>query len=460
MTNDMTKGNPVKLILFFSIPLLIGNIFQQFYSMVDTIIVGRFIGVEALAAVGSTGAMVFLVNGFVMGLASGFAILVAQRFGAKDEIGMKKAVASAITLSVISVIIITLISVFTARPMLNLMNTPSDIMEDASKYIIIIYAGTIATFIYNLISSILRSLGDSKTPLYFLIVSSILNIVLDIIFIVNFSMGVAGAAYATVISQGVSGILCLIYTYKKHTILKLKKSHFIVTKDYYITHLKIGIPMALQFSVTAIGIMIVQAALNIFGSTVIAAYTAASKALQLVMQPAITFGVTMATYCGQNLGAKNYKRIKEGVKKCTKISIITSIIAGAILILFGKYFVMLFITNPDASIIGYATQCLNIAAIFFIPLGLIFIYRNALQGIGDSFVPMMAGVYELTARSLVAFILPKYIGYLGICLADPVAWIAAAAPLAYTYFKRIKELLNEHPEEDDNDDDPLLEEAI
>ena len=327
------------------------------------------------------------------------------------------------------------------------MNTPENIMKDATTYIIIIYAGCIATVAYNMIASILRSLGDSKTPLYFLIVSSVLNIVLDLVFIINFKMGVAGAAYATIISQGVSAILCFIYTYKKFTILRLRKEDFKVKKRYYHKHLKVGIPMALQFSITAIGIMTVQSALNVFGSTVIAAYTAASKALQLVMQPAITFGVAMATYCGQNLGAKNYKRIKDGVKACTKISIITSIIAGAVLIFLGKYFVMMFISNPDAEILKYAQEVLNISAIFFIPLGLIFIYRNALQGMGESFVPMMAGVYELVARAIVAFTLPRYLEFTGICLADPVAWFAAVIPLGFTYFKRMKHLVYEDKEE-------------
>ena len=441
MTNDMTKGNPVKLILLFSIPLLIGNIFQQFYSMVDTIIVGRFVGVDALAAVGATGSMVFLVNGFATGLTSGFAVLVSQKFGAKDENGLRKAVASAVTLTVISVIVVTLVSLIGAKPLLKLMNTPENIMGDAHTYIKIIYGGVVATVAYNLIASILRALGDSKTPLYFLIVSSVLNVVLDLVFIINFKMGVAGAAYATIISQGVSAILCLVYTYKKFIILRLKKEDFNVKRKYYQKHLKIGIPMALQFSITAIGIMTVQGALNVFGSIVIASYTAASKALQLVMQPAITFGVTMATYCGQNLGAKEYGRIKDGVKECTKISIITSIIAGAVLIFLGKYFVMMFISNPDAEILKYAQQVLDISAIFFIPLGLIFIYRNALQGIGDSFVPMMAGVYELVARAIVAFTLPKYLYFMGICLADPVAWLAAAIPLGITYFRRIRSLL-------------------
>ena len=438
MTNDMTTGNPVKLILLFSIPLLIGNIFQQFYNMVDTIIVGRFIGVEALAAVGTTCSMVFLVNGFVMGLTSGFAVLISQKYGAKDEVGVKEAVASSIILSIIATILVTFISVLSAKPLLTLMNTPSNILKDASTYIIILYAGNIAIIFYNMMAAILRALGDSKTPLYFLIVSSVLNIILDLVLIINFKMGVAGAAYATVISQGVSAILCVIYTYKRYKILRLKKDDFKVKKKYYRKHLKVGIPMALQFSITSIGIMTVQSAINIFGSTVIASYAASSKVLQLVMQPATTLGVTMATYCGQNIGAKRYDRIKEGVKKCVQISIITSMISAIILIFLGKYFVMMFVSNPDAEILSYAQQVLNISAIFFIPLGLIFVYRNALQGIGDSFIPMMAGVYELVARAIVAFTLPKVLEFMGICLADPVAWFAAVIPLAYTYYKREK----------------------
>ena len=443
MTNDMTTGNPVKLILLFSIPLLIGNIFQQFYSMVDTIIVGRFIGVEALAAVGTTSSMVFLVNGFVMGLTSGFAVLISQKYGAKDEVGVKEAVASSIILLIIATILVTFISVLSAKPLLTLMNTPSNIMKDASTYIIILYAGNIAIIFYNMMAAILRALGDSKTPLYFLIVSSVLNIILDLVLIINFKMGVAGAAYATVISQGVSAILCVIYTYKRYKILRLKKDDFKVKKKYYRKHLKVGIPMALQFSITSIGIMTVQSAINIFGSTVIASYAASSKVLQLVMQPAITLGITMATYCGQNIGAKRYDRIKEGVKKCVQISIITSVISAIILIFLGKYFVMMFVSNPDAEILSYAQQVLNISAIFFIPLGLIFVYRNALQGIGDSFIPMMAGVYELVARAIVAFTLPKVLEFMGICLADPVAWFAAVIPLAYTYYKREKSFKHE-----------------
>lgn len=440
MTKDMTTGNPVKLILYFSIPLLIGNIFQQFYSMVDTIIVGRFLGVKALAAVGSTSSMIFLIIGFILGLASGFSVLVSQRFGANDEEGVKKAVGSAIVLSVIMTIIITILSIFFTKPLLNLMKTPHDIIDEAYSYIIIIYGGIFVTFFYNIIASILRALGDSKTPLYFLIVASILNIILDLMFIVKFSMGVEGAAYATVISQGVSGILCLIYTAKKFPILRLEKRHFSFNLDFYKKHLNIGIPMALQFSITAVGAVILQGAVNSFGSTIVAAYTAASRVEQLVMQPSVTFGVTMATYCAQNLGANNIERIKEGVKKCTLINIAIGVIGGIILMTLGEYFVKLFVSNSDPNVISYATKYLTTVSFFFIPLSLIFIYRNALQGMGYTFVPMMAGVYELLARTIVAFTLPLAIGYTGICLAGPMAWLAASIPLFIDYHKKVNSI--------------------
>ncbi len=442
MTKDMTTGSPVKLILLFSIPLLIGNIFQQFYSMVDTIIVGRFLGVKSLAAVGSTGSMIFLIIGFILGLSSGFSVLVSQKFGANDEEGIKEAVASAIILSVIMTIIITTISVIGAKPLLHMMNTPADIFDNAYSYIIVILMGSCATFFYNMISSILRALGDSKTPLYFLIVSSILNVVLDLVFIVNFKMGVAGAAYATVIAQGVSGLLCVIYTSKKFPVLHLKKKHFKAASLYYKQHLKIAIPMALQFSITAIGTIILQTAVNSFGSTVVASYTASSKVEQLVMQPSVTFGVTMATYAAQNLGAGNIERIKEGVKQCTKINIVIGIIASIILIFFSETLIKMFVSASDVSVISYAKQYLFTVSFFFIPLSLIFIYSNTLQGMGYTFVPMMAGVYELVARTVVAFSLPALIGYSAICFAGPLAWIAAAVPLMIDYFKKINMMSN------------------
>ncbi|ACD53500.1 multidrug transporter MatE [Clostridium botulinum] len=440
MTKDMTNGNPTKLILFFSIPLLIGNIFQQLYSMVDTIIVGRFLGIQSLAAVGATGSIFFLIIGFIVGIASGFSVIVSQKFGANDEEGVKNSVATSIMLCIIITIIITTLSLLFSKTMLNLLNTPEDIINSANAYISIIYAGIGATFFYNMISGILRALGDSKTPLYFLIISSILNIILDLVFILNLSMGVAGAAYATVISQAISGILCLIYVYKKFPILRLKKHNWKFDRKFAMEHLNIGLPMALQFSITAIGVMVIQRSLNAFGSTIIAAYTASSKVEQLVMQPAITFGITMATYSGQNLGAGKINRIKEGVKKCCIISTIISVIAGIIVVLFGKSFTKLFIDTPDPNVLAASQHYLNIVSVFFIFLGLLFIYRNTLQGIGDGFVPMMAGVAELLVRVIVAFTLPTIIGYTGICLASPIAWIAACIPLAIKYYKTINKM--------------------
>lgn len=446
MTKDMTTGNPVKLILFFSIPLLIGNVFQQFYSMVDTIIVGRYVEVQALAAVGVTGSLSFLILGFTFGLTGGFSVIIAQRFGANDEDGLRKSVATSTILSIISTIIITLASMLSAKPVLSLMNTPDDIINDATIYIIIIYAGTCATVFYNMIAGILRSLGDSKTPLYFLILSSILNIILDLFFILNFNMGVRGAAYATVIAQGISDILCLIYALKKYPILRLKKEDWIWDKNFALKHLNVGIPMALQFSITATGVMVLQTALNAFGSTVIAAYTAASKVEQIVTQPGISFGTTMATYCGQNLGAGKYDRIKEGVKKGSIITIMVSIIAAVVLFVFGKSLSTLFISSDQIEALNYSKQYLNTVAAFLPILGMLFIYRNSLQGIGDAFIPMMAGVAELVARVIVAFTLPAFIGYIGICLASPFAWIGATIPMAIKYRILIKRMLIEKTE--------------
>ena len=446
MTKDMTTGNPVKLILFFSIPLLIGNVFQQFYSMVDTIIVGRYVEVQALAAVGVTGSLSFLILGFTFGLTGGFSVIIAQRFGVNDEDGLRKSVATSTILSIISTIIITLASMLSAKPVLSLMNTPDDIINDATIYIIIIYAGTCATVFYNMIAGILRSLGDSKTPLYFLILSSILNIILDLFFILNFNMGVRGAAYATVIAQGISGILCLIYALKKYPILRLKKEDWIWDKNFALKHLNVGIPMALQFSITATGVMVLQTALNAFGSTVIAAYTAASKVEQIVTQPGISFGTTMATYCGQNLGAGKYDRIKEGVKKGSIITIMVSIIAAVVLFVFGKSLSTLFISSDQIEALNYSKQYLNTVAAFLPILGMLFIYRNSLQGIGDAFIPMMAGVAELVARVIVAFTFPAFIGYIGICLASPFAWIGATIPMAIKYRILIKRMLIEKTE--------------
>ena len=437
MVRDMTSENPTKLILSFSIPLLIGNVFQQLYSMVDTIVVGRYLGVQALAAVGATGSLSFLVFGFINGITSGFSVLVAQSFGAGDEKRMRHFVAMSVYLGLIVSAVLTLSTILLTRDILNLMQTPEDIIDTSEVYIKIIFAGILATMFYNLLAGVLRALGDSKTPLYFLILSSILNIGLDLFFVINMKSGVPGVAYATVISQAVSAIACLFYMAVKFPILHFHKEELKFSLLSAARLFQVGIPMALQFSITAIGTMVLQSAINGLGSTVVGAYTAASKAEQLAVQPMITFGTTMATYVGQNLGAGRMDRIREGVKKCIMISCIFSILGSLLVVFCGGILVSLFITGEQPEVMAYARQYLNTIAIFFIPLGLIFIYRNTLQGMGDGFIPMMAGVVELGMRVFVAFVLAKQFGYTGICLAGPIAWIGADIPLMITYYVRM-----------------------
>lgn len=433
MTKNMTVGSPTKLILMFSFPLLIGNVFQQFYNMVDAIIVGRALGVGALAAVGATGSINFLVLGFVMGITSGFSVLVAQSFGAQDYTRLRQTVAISITLCTFVTILMTGIAVLGARPMLELMKTPDNIIDDAVKYIAVIYWGIVAAMAYNMAAGILRALGDSKTPLYFLIVSSILNVILDIVFIVVFNSGVVGAAYATVIAQGVSAILCILYIIRKFPILHLHKKDWTFSFSLAGRLFSIGLPMALQFSITAIGVMVLQSAVNGFGSTAVGAYTAASKVEQLATQPMQTLGTTMATYCGQNMGASRYDRIKAGMHSASIIAIATTVFAILVVVLGGNTIVGWFVSNPTEDVLHWAQTYLRTISFFFIFLSFLFLYRNALQGVGLSFVPLMAGVGEFVTRIIMALFLAQN-NYVMICLASPFAWIAAYVLLAIKYY--------------------------
>lgn len=440
MTKDLTSGSPLKLIFSFSIPVLIGNIFQQLYSMVDAIIVGRFVGVDALAAVGATGAMSFLVLGFVIGLTGGFSVMAAQRFGAGDEDGLRHSISISAVLSILVALLLTGLSVWGAGPVLAWMGTPPEIMETAHTYIVIIFAGTGASMFYNLLSGILRALGDSKTPLYFLILSSLLNIVLDLVLIINFHMGVAGAAYATIASQLISGILCFLYMAKKFPLLHLKRRDWYYDVRGALIHLNLGVPMALQFSITAIGIMVLQWAINGFGPKVIAGYTAASKVEQLITQPMLTIGITMATFSGQNLGAGKISRIREGVKAADFLSIVCCIACGVLVFLFGTPLTMLFLDGYQPEVIAASRQYLTTISLFFIVLGLLFVYRNTLQGLGHGLLTMVAGAAELVMRVVVSVVFAATAGYQAICFASPVAWIGATVPLILIYHRIIKKL--------------------
>lgn len=444
MTNDLTTGKPLKLILQFSMPLLIGMLFQQFYSMADTVIVGNTLGVQALAAVGSTGSLNFLVLGFAQGLTSGFAVYTAQRFGAYDDSGVRRSVAASILLCVISTLVITALAVAGTRPLLELMDTPPDIIDEAYRYIVVIFLGIAASVFYNMISSILRALGDAKTPLLFLIIASLLNIGLDFLFILAFHTGVEGAAWATVLSQLVSGFLCLIYTAKRFPMLHLHREDFRFRWGFVWAHLKIGLPMAFQFSITAVGTMILQSALNQFGSTAVASYTASSRIENIVTQPLNAFGVTMATYSAQNYGAGQMHRIRQGVSACTLLSVSFAVGGALLSLLLGGWLTQLFVSGSEPELISEVIEksqtYLNIMACFIIILGQLFIYRNVLQGIGKGFVPLMAGVAELLMRGFVAFVVASAFGYLGVCFANPAAWIGATVPLAIKYFLEIRKL--------------------
>lgn len=440
MPNDLTNGKPMKLILAFTLPILIGNIIQQFYSVVDSIIVGRFIGVNALAAVGSTGSLTFLVIGWIMGMTGGFAILVAQRFGASDTKGVKHFIAMSLQLCTIMAIVMTVGLLFGNRWILTIMNTPNEIFDDTYQYIRIIYAGLGATIAYNILSAILRALGDSRTPLYFLVISSVVNIGLDLLFVGFLDMGVSGAGYATIISQFVSAILCFIFMTRKYTFLKLNKEDMHFSRRSAKKLLSMGIPMGMQFSITAIGTMIVQVALNGLGPIYIAAFTACSKIQNIVTQPFPSLGASMATFVGQNTGAGRMDRVKEGVKADVILTIFASVICMALILLFGDMMIRAFVKEDVEMVLKNARIFFMLVVGFYPMLGMIFVYRNTLQGLGYGFVPMLGGIFELIARIIVISLLAKPYGFVGICWAHPVAWVSALIPLIPVYYFRMKKV--------------------
>lgn len=433
MTKDMTTGNPWKIIIFFSIPVLLGNLFQQFYNMVDAIIVGQFLGEDALAAVGSTGSIMFLVLGFAMGIAQGFGILISHAFGAKDDKLLKHYVAISLVLGLVISVLITALTVSQSRNLLVLMNTPDNILDMANSYITVIYAGITATMAFNITSAILRGVGDSKTPLFFLLLSSALNIALDLLFIVVLHMGPEGAAYATILAQGVSAVLCFLYMFTKFELLKVRRADFYYDFKTIRNMLAIGIPMSINYSVTAIGVMVLQSAVNVFGSSVVAAFTAATKVEALSTQTMPTLGTTLSTYCGQNLGAGKYDRIFDGMKKAFFMVLAISALGAVIAVGFGEYIVGWFLSDASAEVLKYSMSYLNTIAVFYVPLALIFLYRNALQGLNQPLVPMISGVFELICRGLVVALCLKPFGYAAVCFASPAAWIGAGIPLLITY---------------------------
>lgn len=436
----MTQGSPMKLILGFSIPILLGSLFQQCYNIVDTIIVGRFLGVESLAAVGATGSVCFLTIGFCVGLCSGFAIPLSHKFGAGDYVGLRKYAANCAWLTVGFAVILTILTVLLCRKVLTWMQTPADIMEGAYEYLIVMFWGIPLILLYNMVAAMIRSLGDSKTPVFFLVMSSFLNIALDLFFIINLKMGVAGAALATVISEGVSGIACLIFMIKKFEILHISGEEWKPDAHMMGTLCGMGVPMGLQYSITAIGSVVLQRATNTLGSMAVAAVTAASRIGGFLGSPFEAMGNTMATYGGQNVGARKLDRIGVGLKDCLKLGFGYSAIALLVSIFLGGPLANLFVDAAEREIIGDVKLYLVINTAGYCLLAMVNIIRFLIQGMGFSTFAILAGVLEMIARSMVAFILVPKIGFIGTCLGDPMAWIFADLFLIPAYF-HVKKVL-------------------
>ena len=445
MTKDMTNGSPMKLILGFSIPLLFGFLFQQFYNLVDTLIVGRYLGVDSLAAVGSTGSVNFLIIGFCMGVCNGFAIPLAHKFGAGDEKGLREFMMNAIYLSAIFAIVMTVLTVCFCMPILRIMQTPENIINEAYSYIVIIFMGIPVTYLYNLVSGVIRSMGDSKTPVYFLLLSSALNIILDIVLIRFVQMGVAGAAWATVIAQFISGVGCVIYSYRKFTILHADASERRLNVSHMGTLCSMGVPMGLQYSITAIGSVILQSSVNTLGSNAVAAMTAGGKIGMFFCCPFDALGSTMATYAGQNVGARKVERLTSGLRAASILGIVYAIFAFGVLFYTGGSLAGFFVEGATPQIIADARQIIFFNSATYILLAFVNIVRFLIQGMGYSKFAIIAGVCEMVARTLVAWICVPLWGFTGACLASPIAWVFADLFLFPAYFhvlKKTKKMLH------------------
>lgn len=444
MVKDMTNGSPSKHILGFAVPMLFGMLFQQFYNLVDTIIVGKTLGVEALAGVGATGSINFMIIGFCMGVCNGFVIPVAQCFGAKKPSDLRKYVFNGYICSVVFSIVLTLASVIFCRRILIVMNTPADIIDHAYNYIVVIFIGIPTVFLYNMVSGVIRSLGDSKTPVVFLVLSSIINVVLDFFLILVCKMGVAGAGWATVTSQLISGLTCLIYMYKKYDILKGDKSERVLDRRFITNLCMNGVPMGLQYSITAIGSTILQAAVNTLGSTYVAAMTAGSKMFNFTCCPFDALGSTMATYAGQNVGAAKIKRLGQGVRSAMIIGSIYSVLSLVALYFTTDYIALLFVNASETTIIALTRQFILASACFYIPLTGVNVVRFCIQGMVFSVFAISAGILEMIGRAFAAIILIPSIGFMGACLASPIAWIAADAFLFPAFIHCAKKLNARH----------------
>lgn len=442
-TKDMTSGSPLQLIASFSLPLLLGNIFQQMYNLVDTIIVGKFLGLSALSSVGATGSISFLIVGFCTGFTAGFAIPVAQSFGAKKYSEMRNFVINAAYLSAGLAIFIAVTTSLLCRTILESMGTPADIIDGSFAYLVVIFIGIPFTVLYNYLSSMIRSLGDSKTPFVFLVISAGLNVVLDLVFIIYVNMGVAGAAWATIISQAVSGILCLVYMRSHYRILKFEEHEKAVDTN----KMRKLLVMGLQFSITAIGTIMLQSAVNALGTLYVATYTAAQKIKQFAMAPFDAFGNAVATYCSQNLGAKKFDRISNGLKCGLLLGVVYAVVIGTVLFFFGGDLALIFVDASETQVLELVSLNMKCVSYFYIALAALIIVRMTVQGLGYSGLAMLAGISELFARGIMAVAVIPVFGYIAVCFTDQVAWVAGMIVVIVEFIYAMKKIRKQYGEE-------------
>ncbi|MGI6261097.1 MAG: MATE family efflux transporter [Acutalibacteraceae bacterium] len=439
-TQDMTQGSPTKLILGFAVPLIFGLLFQQLYNMADTMIVGQTLGEDALAAVGATGSINFLIVGFCTGLCAGFVIPVAQQFGAGDEKALRRFAANAIWLAAAFSVVVTAAVVLLCRPILRLMRTPENIFEDSYRYILAIFLGIPATVLYNLLAGFIRSLGDSKSPVLILTGAALLNVGLDLLFILQFGWGVAGAAWATVLSQLLSGAACLIFILIKMPVLHLSRQELKPDRATMRVLCGMGLPMGLQYSITAIGSVILQTSVNALGSMAVAAVATAMKISQFFVCPFDALGSTMATYGGQNIGARRLDRVHQGLRCAVLLGGGYSVVALAVIWPFGQYLPQLFVADAAPQLYEMAYQVLLYNAVFYFPLALVNIIRFMVQGLGFSKLAVLAGVCEMVARAVAGFVLVPWFGFTAVGFASPLAWVAADIFLIYAYRRVMRQL--------------------
>jgi len=439
-TKDMTQGSPTRLILFFCLPILAGNIFQQLYSLVDTFVVGRVEGVTALAAVSSAGWLDWTLLGLAMGLAQGFAIQIAQSFGAGDYEDLRRSAGQSLTLSAIVVVVLEIIAQLLLRPLLTLMNAPPDTYELSCTYLRIIFAGLPVVMGYNLLAGFLRSLGNSRTPLIAMTSAALCNIALDVLFVAIFGWGVVGVATATVISQGLSCIICLVAVLRL-PVLKVTRRDFRLTRDVTGRLMRLGLPIAFQNFIISVGGLVLQGVVNAQGFIFMAGYSAAGRLQGLIELAGTALSAAVGTFTGQNYGARKLDRVKLGLRKSVQLSAVMALIMGSIVLIFGKPMLRMFIQDDPAiveQVLTYGYRFLIFMGSGLIALYMLFTYRSTLQGLGDTFVPMLSGILELGMRVGSALLLPLFMGEWGIYLAEIMAWLGAAVLLIWGYYKRIR----------------------